>query len=216
MRYLVTATVVSSVLLLYAHTASASSLVLTAQQLTVDSDGDSVPDVWDNAPGISNNQADADADGIGDAIDPTPAISNPNLGDPGLGVYSSPPILAGGTATFDYLMVSATPPGGWGRIELDFDLDNTVDAIFFGPLTASIDTIAIPANLFVNASWDLNTPGLYTVGMKAFAPGMSSQNWAYPNVTVSPVPEPSSFFLFAVASVALLWSARVRPFKRIA
>ncbi len=203
MRYLATAMVAASVLLSNLDDAKSSSLVLAAQQSTIDSDGDGVPDLVDNAPGISNNQADADADGIGDAIDPTPFISNPNLGDPGLGVNSSPSILVGGTATFDYLTALPTP-GDWGRIELDLDLDNVADAVYFGPLTTSINTIAIPASLFVNASWDLYTPGLYTVGMKAFAPGMSSQNWVYPNVTVMPVPEPSSLYLLAAATATLL------------
>jgi len=191
-------------------------LVLAPQQYTVDTDGDSVPDVFDNAPGVANNQADADNDAIGDAVDPTPNQSDPYLGDPGLGVYSSPTILAGGTATFDYLMVNATPPGSWGRIELDFDLDNSADAVYFGPLTASINTIAIPANLFVNGSWDLNTPGLYTVGMKAFAPGSWSQNWAYPNVTVLPVPEPSTLWLLATAAAMLGCRAGIRQVRRIA
>jgi hypothetical protein len=210
MRYIATATMAVGILLASVNIARSSSLVLAAQQLTVDSDGDSVPDFLDNAPGISNNQADTDADGIGDVIDPTPLTSNPYLGDPGLGVYSSPPISVGGTATFDYLTFLGTPPGSWGRIELDFDLDNSTDAVFFGPITASINTIAIPASLFVNASWDLNTPGLYTVGMKAFAPGMWSQNWAYPNVNVSPVPEPSSLFLLAAAAVTLALGVRFR------
>ncbi len=199
---LVAATVVSAFLfLLNRDGARASTLVLASQEFTVDSDSDSVPDLFDNAPGIANNQADTDNDGIGDAIDPTPFNSNPNLGDPGLGVSSSPTILAGGTATFDYL-TTVTPPGSWGRIELDFNLDSTTDAVFFGPLTTGINTLAVPASLLVGATWDLYTPGLYTVGMKAYAPGMSSQSWVYPTVSVSPVPEPSTFFLFALAALS--------------
>jgi len=214
MRYLATATLALGVFFANWHEALSSSLVPISQQFTVDSDGDSVVDLVDNAPGIANNQADTDADGIGDAIDPTPNLSMPNLGDPGLGVFSSPTILAGGTATFDYLTTLGNPPGGWGRVELDFDLDNSVDAVFFGPLTPSLNTLAIPASFFINASWDLNTPGLYSVGMKAFAPGMSSQNWAYPNVTVSPVPEPSTFVLFSAAAVSLWYMARSRRTRR--
>jgi hypothetical protein len=70
--------------------------------------------------------------------------------------------------------------------------------------------------LFVNGSSDLNTLGLNTVGMKAFAPGMLPQTWAYPNVTVSSVPEPPSPFLFSGAAVALMCNARFRQPKRIA
>jgi hypothetical protein len=204
-RFLVAATVVSAFsFLLNRDGARASTLVLASQEFTVDSDSDSVLDLFDNAPGIANNQADTDNDGIGDVIDPTLSTSNPYLGDPGLGVYSSPSILAGGTATFDFLMTIAEPPGSFGRIELDFNLDNTTDAVYFGPLTSSINTIAIPASLFADASWDLNTPGVYTVGMKAFAPGMWSQSWVYPTVSVSPVPEPSTIFLFALAALSFM------------
>jgi len=194
--------------------AKSSTLVLASQAGTVDTDADSVPDLVDNAPGIANNQADTDADGIGDAIDPTPNLSNPALGDPGLGVYSSPSIFAGGTATFNYLTTLGTPPGAWGYVQLDFDLDNTPDALYFGQLSSTIDTIAIPASLFVNASWDLYTSGTYTVGMKAFAPGMHSENWAYPNVTVLPVPEPASMLLMAAGAIAMLWQSFFRKAKR--
>ena len=193
MRYLATAAMAAGVLLSNLSEARANSLVLAAQELTVDSDGDSVVDFLDNAPGVANNQADTDADGIGDVIDPTPSLSNPNLGDPGLGVSSSPPILTGGTATFDYLMTLATPPGSFGRIELDFDLDNTTDAVFFGPLTAGINTISIPANFFVNASWDLNTPGLYTVGMKAYAPACNRRIGPIPMSAFRPSPNHRPF-----------------------
>ena len=98
-------------------------------------------------------------------------------------------------------MLLTTPPGGWGQIVLDFDLDNSVDAVYFGPLTTSINTLSIPASLFVSGSWDLYTPGTYTVAMKAYAPGMWSQNWAYPNITVTPVPEPAGLVLAMVGFV---------------
>jgi hypothetical protein len=214
MRCIMTTAAVAGVLLLNMHEARSSSLVLAAQSATVDSDGDSVLDLVDNAPGIANNQADADADGIGDVIDPTPNLSNPALGDPGLGVFSSPTITVGGTATFDYLMVTATPPGSFGYIDLDFNLDNTTDAVFFGPLDPTINTIAIPAGFFVDAAWDLFTPGVYSVGMKAYAPGMHSENWAYPNVTVLPVPEPTSFLLGAMAAGCLWCGGRLRKMLR--
>lgn len=208
MRYIVITCCVTAVTLLAANEANASSLVLAAQQATIDTDGDSVPDVSDNAPGVSNNQADTDMDGIGDVIDPTPNGTNPYLGDPALGIYGPLPIAPGGTASFDYVLLT-TPPGGWGQIVLDFDLDNIVDAVYFGPLTTSIDTISIPASLFVGGTWDLYTPGTYTVAMKAYAPGMWSQYWAYPNITVEPVPEPSSLILAAVGcATAVLYRRR--------
>jgi hypothetical protein len=207
MRYFIATLAVAGGLLVSGN-ASASTLVLAGAQFSVDSDADGVADVLDNAPGVANNQADTDADGIGDAIDPTPTTSDPYLGDPGLGVYSSPPIAPGGSASFDYLLTLGTPPGGWGRIELDFDLDNSPDALFFGPLTASLNTITVPAGLFVAAAWDLYTPGTYTVGMKAIGPGMSSQNWAYPSVTVTAVPEPSSAMLALLGGATLLFGGR--------
>jgi hypothetical protein len=198
-----------AMLLCAAAHVDASTIVPASQQLTVDSDGDSVPDLQDNAPGVSNNQADLDADLIGDVIDPTPTQSNPFLGDPALGVYAPPSILPGGSASFPYVLLT-TPPGGYGQIVLDFDLDNIVDAVYFGPLSTNIDTLTIPASLFVGSTWDLYTPGTYTVAMKAWAPGMQSQNWAYPNVTVE-VPEPASIALAACgASLAALVLRRKR------
>ncbi len=202
----------AGILLGVSDTTNASSLVLASQQLTVDSDGDATPDLFDNAPGTANNQADADADGIGDIIDPTPNASNPNLGDPGFILAPAMPIVAGANANFDYLVL-VTPPGGWGRIELDFDQDNVADAVFFGPLTAVMDTISIPAGLFVDPLWDLYTPGTYTVAMKAYAPGMSSANWAHPYVTVLPVPEPSTLLLATLAYIVTMfgWTRRASP-----
>jgi hypothetical protein len=184
-----------AILLCAAAHASAATIVPVSQQFTIDSDGDGTVDLSDNAPGAFNNQADMDADGIGDVIDPTPSLSNPFLGDPGLGVYAPPSIPPGGSASLPYVLLT-TPPGAWGQIVLDFDLDNIVDAVYFGPLSTSIDTLTIPASLYVGSTWDLYTPGTYTVGMKAWAPGMQSQNWAYPNVTVE-VPEPTSLVLAA-------------------
>lgn len=206
MRYFVLPTLVLCAVLSNLREAHSSSLVLAAQAATVDSDGDSVVDLVDNAPGVPNNQADADNDAIGDVIDPTPNLSNPYLGDPGLGVFSSPTINAGGTATFNYLTTLGVPPGAYGYIDLDFNLDNTTDAVFFGPLDATINTVSIPASFFNAPQWDLFTPGTYTVGMKAYAPGMWSQNWAYPNVTV--VPEPGTMILLALAAAPLAWLTR--------
>jgi len=209
MKNFVTAVALMGAFLWNVREVRSSTLVLAAQSATVDSDGDSVADVVDNAPGVPNNQADADMDAIGDVIDPTPNLSNPALGDPGLGIYSSPGILVGGTATFDYV-VNTIPPGGFGQVELDFNLDNTTDAVFFGPLDVTINTISIPASFFVDAAWDLFTPGMYTVGMKAYSPGMHSENWAYPNVTVTAVPEPSTLLLLGFAAACLAGGSRVR------
>lgn len=211
MRYILAAAGMAGGLLWISNEASASSLVLASQQLTVDSDGDGQPDILDNAPGTPNpDQIDTDNDAIGDAIDPTPVNSNPSLGDPGLLFALALPIPAGGSESFNYLVVLATPPGGWGRIELDFDLDTSTDAVYFGPLTGAFSTITIPASLFVGATWDLYTPGTYTVGMKAYGPGMSSQNWANPNVTVTPVPEPTTLVLAAFGCVFAVVGLRRR------
>jgi hypothetical protein len=199
MRHFLTTFSIAILCFSCASQAFSFTAVPIAQQGTVDSDGDGVMDVVDNAPGTFNSdQTDTDNDGIGDAIDPTPGNSNPSLGDPGLGIYAPPSILPGGTASFPYTVLT-TPPGAWGQILLDFDLDNLADAVAFGTLDTSIQTISIPANVFVGSSWDLYTPGTYTVAMKAFAPGMASQFWALPNVTVLPVPEPGTVALVALA-----------------
>lgn len=201
-------TIAASILLLVAFTscalAATPQLVLIGQQNVPDTDGDGLADDVDNAPGTVNvDQLDTDADGIGDAIDPTPVNSNPFFGDPGLGIYGPLPIYPGGTAVFDYTVITQ-PPGGWGRIYLDFDADQVSDAVYYGPLTTGINPIAIPASFFSHPLWDLNTPGTYTVGMKGFGPGYASQFWALPNITVLPVPEPASLGLLSVASLALL------------
>jgi hypothetical protein len=191
-------------------TARGATLVPVSQQYTVDSDGDGVADLLDNAPGATDpSQTDADNDAIGDIIDPTPLGSNPFLGDPLLVLGVTSPILAGSNANFDYQVLN-TPPGGWGRIELDFDLDTNADAIYFGPLTNSLNTISIPASLFVGSSWDLNSPETYSVGMRVYAPGMWSQSWAQPFVHVLPVPEPSTSLLAGIAVACLSLSCRRR------
>lgn len=190
--------------------AQASTIVPISQQLTVDSDGDGLVDLLDNAPGTSNpSQVDTDNDGIGDDIDPTPVNSNPNLGDPLLILGVPVPITAGSNANFSYLTLN-TPPGSWGRIELDFDLDTSADAIYFGPLSSSTNTLSIPASLYVGSSWDLYTPGTYFVGMRVFAPGMSSQGWAQPFINVQPVPEPGSLTLAGLGAAMAVAGCRRR------
>jgi hypothetical protein len=175
---------------------SSSQAVVTtlANAGTVDSDGDGVFDIFDNAPGTSNvSQIDTDNDGIGDAIDPTPFASNPNLGDPGLLLGAPSIIPVGSSASVPYLVVTP-PPESFGRVELDLGGDGTYDAVSFGPLTGSLNNIVIPASLFTSALWDLNTPGTYTLHAKALAAGRSSDNVSITNVTVV-VPEPASLGL---------------------
>ncbi len=192
--------------------AQASTIVPVSQQMTVDSDGDGVVDLLDNAPGTSNPfQEDMDTDQIGDAIDPTPTTSVPNLGDPFLGIAPALSITAGSNANFDYILMNAAPPGTWGHIDLDFDQDTVTDAVYFGPLTTSFNSMSIPPSLYVGPTWDLYTPGTYTVAMKAYGPGMHSQYWALPNVTVLPVPEPSSLVLVVLGAAAAAIAWRRRP-----
>src|SRR5689334_1472796 len=110
----------------------AQTIVTYSQRGTVDSDGDGINDLVDNAPGTSNvSQVDTDADQIGDAIDPTPFGSNPALGDPGLGVGGPYTIPLGTHAFIDYLMTLQTPPGSFGHIDLDFGGDSVYDATYF-------------------------------------------------------------------------------------
>lgn len=47
---------------------------------THDEDGDGVPDLADDCPGLANaDQADGDGDGVGDACDPEPAVARQHL-----------------------------------------------------------------------------------------------------------------------------------------
>jgi hypothetical protein len=189
--------------------AATPQLVPWALRNTVDTDGDGTADLVDNAPGIANNQADSDADQIGDVIDPTPSSSVPNLGDPGLGMLGPYTISSGSSVALDYLMVLQTPPGAWGHIDLDFGGDAIYDATYFGPLTASLNQIPIPAGQFeLPGLYSQTVPGSYTVYAKAFGPGMSSQNATITGVNV--VPEPTSLLMFLGGSLSLFYYRRVR------
>jgi hypothetical protein len=169
---------------------------------TVDTDGDGVNDLVDNAPGAFDpSQVDTDADLIGDIIDPTPVNSNPFLGDPGLGFGGPYTIPAGSSVAIDYLMTLGTPPGGWGYIDLDFGGNGVYDATYFGPLTASVNQITIAPGLFVDPTWNLNVAGNYTVHAKAFGPGMHSQFDTITDVKV--IPEPAGLVLGMCAAMGL-------------
>lgn len=184
-------------LVLVANAASAAQVVPWALRTTVDSDGDSTPDLFDNAPGAANNQADADADLIGDVIDPTPNGSNPSLGDPFLGMNGPHTIAAGAHVFVDYLMLSFEPPGQWGHIDLDFGGNGVYDATYFGPLTFSLNQIDVPPALFVDPTWNLNVPGSYVLHALAYGPGSSSQNYTISGAIVTP--EPATVALLAIA-----------------
>jgi hypothetical protein len=189
--------------------AATPQLVPWALRNSVDTDGDGTADLIDNAPGIANNQADSDADQIGDVIDPTPFTSVPNLGDPGLGMLGPYTIPSGSSVALDYQMVLQTPPGAWGHIDLDLGGDAVYDATYFGPLTASLNQIVIPAGLFeLPGLYSQTVPGSYLVYAKAFGPGMLSQNETITGVNV--VPEPTSFLMLLGGSLSLLSYRRLR------
>ena len=174
-----------------AHAALVPVTVPYASRASVDSDADSIPDIFDNAPGIANDQADLDNDGIGDVIDPTPASSNPFLGDPGLALFPTAPISAATHLLIPYTMTLATPPGAWGHIDLDFAGDGSWDATYFGPLDTNLDTIDISPALFVG-------------------PGMSSQSDSILTDIVVVAPEPASAMLLSAAALLLLKNPRPR------
>lgn len=168
---------------------------------TVDTDGDLTPDTFDNAPGVANDQQDMDADGIGDVIDPTPAMSNPSLGDPGLGLFAPTPITAGSHVFLPYTMTIATPPGGWGHIDLDFGADGIIDATYFGPLDSTTNLMDISPSLYSSALWDLNTPGTYTFQAWAVGPGRVSENPSIVTNVVVLAPEPGTVILLGASLV---------------
>jgi hypothetical protein len=189
--------------------AATPQLVSWALRNTVDTDGDSVPDLVDNAPGIANNQADTDADGIGDAVDPTPNNSNPALGDPGLGMLGPYTIPSGSSVALDYLMVLQTPPGAWGYIDLDLGGNGVYDATFFGPLTANFNQIIIPPNQYeLPGLYSQNVPGSYLIHAKAFGPGMHSQFETITGVNV--IPEPATLLMLLSGTPTVLCCRRVR------
>lgn len=190
---------IAGFVLVFPAIVKAQVVVPWALRTTIDSDGDLTPDVFDNAPGVSNNQADADMDQIGDVIDPTPSSSNPNLGDPGLGWGVPSTIPVGTPANIPYIMILTAPPGAFGHIDLDLNSDTVYDATYFGPLTTSLNIMSIPANVFVDPGWDLNTPGTYIMQGKAFAPGGSSQFFSITGVTV--VPEPAAMSVIALIPI---------------
>jgi hypothetical protein len=182
--------------------AATSQLVPWALRNTVDTDGDGTADLVDNAPGIANNQADSDADQIGDIIDPTPFSAVPNLGDPGLGMLGPYTISSGSSVALDYLMTLQTPPGAWGHIDLDLGGNAVYDATYFGPLTASLNQIVIPAGLFeLPGLYSQTVPGSYSVYAKAFGPGMSTQFETITGVNV--VPEPTTLLMLLGGSLSI-------------
>ena len=191
--------------------AATPQLVPWAMRTTVDTDGDGVNDLVDNAPGAFDpSQVDTDADQIGDIIDPTPINSNPALGDPGLGFGGPYTISSGSSVAIDYLMMLGTPPGAWGYIDLDLGGNGVYDATYFGPLTASTNQIVIPAGTFeLPGLYSQTVPGNYTVFAKAFGPGMHSQFETITNVNVV-VPEPTAIALIVGGIVAAMSCYRPR------
>ena len=187
-----------------ARTVSAAQVVPWSLRTTIDSDGDGVNDLFDNAAGLSNpSQTDLDADLIGDPIDPTPSNSNPYFGDMVLGM-NGPYTIAAGTHVFvDYLMMAFEPAGQFGHIDLDLGGNGVYDATYFGPLTFSLNQIDIPPALFVDPTWNLNVPDSYTLHALAFGPGGSSQNYTISGAIVV-APEPTTIALIALAGLGLL------------
>ena len=180
-----------------------------ANRNSVDTDGDGHPDLFDNAPGVANDQADNDADGIGNVIDPTPNNSNPALGDPGLGMLGPYTIFSGSSVSLDYKMTLQVPPGAWGHLDLDLGGNGVYDATYFGPLTSSFNQIVIPANQYeIPGVYSQNVLGSYPIYAAAFGPGMQTQNVTITGVNV--IPEPASVCLLAVAGLAVGSRRRLR------
>lgn len=183
--------------------APAAVVVPWSLRTTVDSDGDGVNDLFDNAPGFFDvSQVDTDNDAIGDVIDPTPSNSNPYLGDLVLGMNGPYTIAAGAHVFVDYLMAAYEPPGQFGHIDLDLGGDGVYDATYFGPLTFSVNQIDIPPSLYIAPNWNLNVPGTYALHALAYAPGGSSQNYTISGAIV--VPEPATLALVALVGLSVL------------
>jgi hypothetical protein len=170
-------------------TSRAEAQVPWAGRTSVDTDADGVPDVFDNAPNVSNpTQNDLDMDQIGDVIDPTPTSTGPFLGDLGLTIGGPYTIAAGAQLNIAYNV--ATPVWGhYGHIDLDLGGDGIFDATYFGSLDGTAGTINIGPGLHTDAFWDTNTPGIYTLKAQAFGPGGDS---SILSATVTVVPEPGS------------------------
>jgi hypothetical protein len=194
---------VAAIVLAVRAEAATPQLATWALRTTVDTDGDGVNDLVDNAPGTFDpSQIDSDADQIGDIIDPTPFNSNPALGDPGLGMLGPYTITSGSSVALDYIMNLQTPPGAWGYIDLDFGGNGIYDATYFGPLTtAGYNQIVIPAGMFeLPGLYSQTVPGSYQVYAKAFGPGMHSQFETITGVNV--VPEPITVMTLLSAALA--------------
>jgi len=165
----------------------AAAQVPWAGRTSVDTDADGAPDVFDNAPNFSNpGQNDLDADGIGDVIDPQPTHAGPFLADLGLTLGGPYTINAGAQLNVAY-NVAVTVWGNFGHIDLDLGGDGTMDATYFGSLDGTLGNINIGPGLHVDAFWDTNTPGVYTLKGEAFGPGGQSQ---LVSTSVTVVPEP--------------------------
>jgi hypothetical protein len=200
----------AAVLLVVRVEAATPQLATWALRTTIDTDGDGVNDLVDNAPGTFDpSQVDTDADQIGDIIDPTPVNSNPALGDPGLGFFGPYTIPSGSSVAIDYLMTLQTPPGAWGHIDLDLGGNGVYDATWFGPLTASVNQIVIPAGMFeLSGLYSQTVAGSYQVYAKAYGPGMQSQFETITGVNV--VPEPTTLWALLSATLPGVMRRRAR------
>jgi hypothetical protein len=174
----------------------------------VDSDGDGVADLVDNAPGASNpGQEDNDADLIGNIIDLSPSTPNPGSVPISLTFSGPTSILAGQDWLFS-LTPSDTPIGGWGQ--LAFTLGTGSQAYYLGPLTGgSPQSLSIPASLYTTATWDLNTPGTYQMLVQAGGPGVNSSQQPF-QVEVVATPEPGTAAFLAAAGFILVRRRRER------
>ena len=199
-----------AVALLAAPASAATPQLSTwANRNTVDTDGDGINDLVDNAPGVLRpSQIDTDNDAIGDVIDPTPVNNNPSLGDPGLGMLGPYTIASGASVALDYIMTLQTPPGAWGYVDLDLGGNGIYDATWFGPLTtAGYNQIVIPAGMFeLPGLYSQTVPGSYQVYAKAYGPGMQSQFETITGVNV--VPEPASLLIAFGAILATMGCCR--------
>jgi len=193
-------------ILMVATNAHAVTIIDLTTSAGIDVDVDGFPDLTDNCIGIANSQANSDGDGLGDVCDPDPVNPGPF---PAQSLDINGLYTIGAGDTLDVTVGFSQLPSFGDNGFISFSLGGTLAGRVHGGLTG-ITTVSIPASFFVNAGWDLNTPGTYDLTAQA-STNFGTTVFVATTVDVASIPEPSTLLLlgFGLAGLGLVRRRRV-------